>query len=498
MVMHVHDGKRDTLGRVFKTQNSPEFNDAHISGDRDSIRAGVAHRFDDRKGAELLNSKNMGRHDGPRGAPLDAMRMHRGDGVKVAADIFPLNHMNPVHRAEVTALFRNPAVTRAYLVNPDATTHIIGERHPELKTILEANAPFSLKDGVFSVNTKSPMYRSIRLAEDLHASAAATELYRDLDKLHTSVRGTALGGAAGIETITHTFLTACVRHGFQSEEVGHAAAGLQTMMKTVRAQEDLKIVASLGTQRPSVERVSIQNLPPVLPVHVPQTAQPTPQFRSQVTQETPFAAPSLPLQPLQTPAERRPQSDSLSAISFAAPLMSTSQQEVQSAPPRETAAPVQSIPQAQPSLTAVTKEPLPLMKSQEPTPAASIPMTPTMQRLVDVVNNSMLERQIGSPQNDPVLEFSDRDHNTLKKMLTNPTTKQELLGYSDEQLKAAFQAVRPDRITYLEEWLAMNHRDAMRHPGLAQSMAGITREDTNRIGQVVGIARSVANERAVP
>ena len=214
MVMHAHDGKRDTLGRVFKSQQSTELNDARISGDRDSIRAGVAHRFDDRKGAELLNSRNMGRHEGPRGAPLDAVRTQRGDGLQVAADIFPLNTMNSAQQAELSALFRNPAVVRAYLVNPDATTRLIGERHPELKTILEANAPFSFKDGTFLVNTNSPMYRSIALAERLGASPTATKLYRELDRLHTSARGTALGGAAGIETSSHAFPAACLRHGF--------------------------------------------------------------------------------------------------------------------------------------------------------------------------------------------------------------------------------------------------------------------------------------------
>ena len=177
--------------------------------------------------------------------------------------------------------------------------------------------------------------------------------------------------------------------------------------------------------------------------------------------------------------------------------MTMPHQDVQRAPQRHVTEPALSIPPVAPPPAELPKETPALMKASEPAPAPSVPMTPTMQRLVDVVNNSTLERQIGSPRNNPILEFSDRDHNTLKKMLTNVATKQELLGYSDEQLKAAFQAVRPDRITYLEEWLAMNHRDAVRHPGLAQSMAGITPQDTNRIGQVVGIARSVANERAV-
>lgn len=137
-----------------------------------------------------------------------------------------------------------------------------------------------------------------------------------------------------------------------------------------------------------------------------------------------------------------------------------------------------------------------MMKPSEPVVTPNVTMTPTMQRLVDVVNNSTLDRQIGSPRNNPILEFSDRDHDILKKMLTDPVTKQELLSYSDEQIKKGFEAVRPDRISYLEEWLAMNHRDAVRHPKLAQSMAGITPQDTNRIGQVMGIARGVARSHS--
>ena len=494
MVMPSNDVKRDTLGRVFKSQQSPQLNDAHLSGERDSIRSGIAHRFDDRKGAQLLNDKNFGRHDAAPQAPLDGMRFRRGDGLKVAADLFPLNDMNPVHRAELISLFRNPAVARAYTVNPDATTHIIAERRPELKGILEVNAPFSVKEGVFSVNTNSPMYRLVATAEQVGAAPNATRLHRDLDRLHTSARGTALGGAAGIETITHTFLTACARHGFQSEQAAHVASRVQRFMHTDRARADLQIVASLAPQVPPAVQVSTVTISQPLPLYVPHHVQSAPQLSlegERVPQAQLTVPPSLPAYPsAQNTMQPEPTSVTSPVAPPIPPSISAPQPEVQKSSP-----PVEVAPPPVPQQPSALKEGGGMMKQPEPTPVLTVSMTPTMQRLVDVVNNSTLERQIGSPRNNPILEFSDKDHDMLKKMLTNPITKQELLGYSDEQIKVGFKAVRPDRIAYLEEWLAMNHRDAVRHPGLARSMAGITPQDTNRIGQVVGIARSVAHER---
>jgi hypothetical protein len=499
MVMHSNDAKRDTLGRTITLQRSPQLDNAHISGDRDSIRAGFVHRFDDRKAAELLNSRNISRPDGPREAPLDSMRMRRGDGMQVAADLFPLNELSPTHRATLTALFENPAVARAYLVHPDRTIGIIGERHPELRGILEANAPFTCKDNVFSVNMSSPMYRSIEMAAKLGAPATATKLYRDLDGLLTSARGTSLGGAAGIETSAYTFLTACVRNGFQSEQAAHAAGEIKKLMKTDRAMDDLQVIAAVIRHQLSREQV-LTRAPeaPQLPIYVPRQPQPTPQLRTQA-EAVPSPRAVVPPVPQPQPALLQSTPQPVSArvetpvrTPPVAPLSATPQPQATIPRRSENSPAALALGSAPPG---PMNELAPMMKPPELAPAARVTMTPTMQRLVDVVNNSTLDRQIGSPRNNPILEFSDRDHETLKKMLTNPVTKQELLGYSDEQLKAGFQAVRPDRIKYLEEWLAMNHRDAQRHPGLARSMAGITPQDTNRIGQVVGIARSVAQER---
>ena len=75
--------------------------------------------------------------------------------------------------------------------------------------------------------------------------------------------------------------------------------------------------------------------------------------------------------------------------------------------------------------------------------------------------------------------------------------KREPLSYSDSQIRSGFEALRPEGVKCLEEWLVMNNRDRARHPRMAKSTAGINPPSTNRIGEAIGITRQVDRDKTV-
>jgi len=316
MTVQQSDRPRDTLGRPITEKGPQSLNESHISGDKTASRREIALRFDYRKGAELLHSRDFGRNRSHRESPSEEAQKHRGLESKQGSYGSHVRDTAPAYTSEA---------------------HQSTSRESE---------------GLPQVTREQPPLAEVRLSASTPARV------------------------------------------------------IDSVSRQVSSPEEVKKVS-------------------------PERPAPTPH--------------SIPAQAVE-------------------------------------AKPVAQAPTIQPSL--YSQESL-AQRQQAPE------MTPTMKRLVEIVNNSTLDRQIGSPIKNPILEFSDKDHEALKAMLTNPAVKQELLGYSDAQIKAGFEAVRPDRIKYLHEWLAMNHRNAVNYPGFARSMGGITPADTNRIGQVVGIALEV-------
>jgi len=316
MTVQQSDRPRDTLGRPITAKGPQSLNESNISGDKTASRREIALRFDYRKGAELLNSRDFGRHRSHNQSPSEEAQKNRGSELKQVSQGSP----GKEHASEVSPQGRQSTPPKL-----EALTKVTREEPPITDVRMSPFKPAPATDSAS---------RQVSVPEEVKKASPE-----------------------------------------QSASTSH-------------------VLAAQAVEVKPVDKV------------------PTPQ-------------------PLHHPHE------------------------------------------------------LPSQRQQAPE------MTPTMKRLVEIVNNSTLDRQIGSPIKNPILEFSDKDHEALKAMLTNPAVKQELLGYSDAQIKAGFEAVRPDRIKYLHEWLAMNHRNAVNYPGFARSMGGITPADTNRIGQVVGIAQEV-------
>lgn len=504
---------RDTLGRVFKTQESDHLHNAHLSGDRESVRSGLARRMDERKGAELLNGRNFGKNRAVAQAPLDARRMSHGDGLRAAEKILPFKELNPKAQSDMISLFKNPAVVRAFVTNPDKTIHAISETMPHLKEVLERNAPFTKNGSAFEINTRSKMYEIIQGDRGSRGHSTASELRNDLDGLLVGVVGPRLGGARGMETASYNLLSAYARHGAASAHTFRAARTLSALAESDRASADLSIVRAIaGRTHEGTRAVSGWSQPTVsLPVYTPPLPSPN-SVPSVVTTPPTISAPSLanasapivethqprgvpPLPQAAPPPQLKviePRSD-LPRLEVPQGLRVITPPMGPSITPPETAPSVSTVaPKVEPPAVSQTSPVSAVVSSQ------TVVFTPTMVLLLEAVNKSSLQRQIGGPRDKPVLEFSDEDQNRLKKMLTDPVMKAELLKYSDAQMKACFEGVRPDRIEYLEQWLATNHRGAVNSPLLAESIAGITPADTNRIGQVVQIAREVAKERRSP
>ena len=501
--------RRDSLGRTFHT-STHDLQDASLHGDRSSIRSAFMRR-DERKGAELLNDRKFGKGRESGQAPLDESRMKHGTALKATERLFPLAELEQKTRTDLVSLFQNPAVVRAFVTNPDKTIQAITSTLPHLRAPLEKHAPFSNKGDTLEINIESRMYTTIQ--REIASGIPSAELSRvsalkdSLDHLLAA----GFGSAAGSEMASYKLLRSFAEGGPLTTSTLRAAQRLDSAMDSQRARSDLAIVRTLSQRTPEVDQVAtlpvkaLQSAPPpqisplegealvLYPSSPPTTIQP----RSEVIAPTGPALEALP--PLRTapPAppvpEVRPASIPAQGVTSQPTLVTepTTRGDTAATPTLIASPPPAFSPELKsPTTTQVNVEAAP------PAPTTSVELTPTMKRLVEVVNNSTLDRQIGSPRNNPILEFSDRDHDILKGMLTDPSTKRELLSYSDAQLKAGFEAVRPERIKYLEEWLAMNHRNAINHPGFARSMAGITPTDTNRIGQVVGIAREVAREKS--
>jgi hypothetical protein len=169
--------------------------------------------MDGRKGAELLADRSFGKHGDATPAPLDSRRVHHGVALKVAEKILPLHELNPQTRSDLKALFEKPAVVRAFVTNPDATIRDITAAMPHLREVLEKNKPFSMRDTDVEVNTQSPMYKIIKKEVELGIPSYQSALRHNLDGLLTSVVGTRLGGAAGMETASYKLLRAYAEQG---------------------------------------------------------------------------------------------------------------------------------------------------------------------------------------------------------------------------------------------------------------------------------------------
>jgi hypothetical protein len=501
--------RRDSLGRTFHTPTQ-DLQDASLHGDRSTIRSAFMRR-DERKGAELLNDRKFGKGRESGQAPLDESRMKHGTALKATERIFPLAELDQKTRTDLVSLFQNPAVVRAFVTNPDKTIQTITSTLPHLRAPLEKHAPFSHKGDHLEINIGSKMYTTIQ--REIASGIPSAELSRvsalkySLDHLLAA----GFGRAAGSEMASYKLLRSFAEGGPLTTATLRAAQRLDSAMDSQRARSDLAIVRGISQHAPGVELVAsnpvqalqpstepqstpLQGEPAVVQPSSPQT---TIQPRAEVLAPTVpalEASPSLRIEPPVPPVpEIRPTSPPAQGVTSQPTLATepTSRGDTPATPTLIAPLPPAFSPELKSSTTTQVS-----VEAAPPAPTTSVELTPTMKRLVEVVNNSTLDRQIGSPRNNPILEFSDRDHDILKAMLTDPATKRELLGYSDAQLKAGFEAVRPERIKYLEEWLAMNHRNAINHPGFARSMAGITPTDTNRIGQVVGIAREVAREKS--
>lgn len=231
----------------------PELDKGQLpDGKRDEVR-----RFqsvDTRKGGQLLQDPNFGKrpNDYGRDALLDPMRQAKPEMMAVVSVMIPeLSTSRSPQAAALMREFENPAVLRSYLINPQKTAQILGQKFPEMSDALNKNAPFVQEGAHLRENRSSGLYARINQEVAQGISPGQSFVRHHMDKLLSSAIPASLGGSAGMETKAYELL----RNRVENKEFNSAGARIEhsisKLMTSPQAREDLREVAGIASARPS-------------------------------------------------------------------------------------------------------------------------------------------------------------------------------------------------------------------------------------------------------
>ena len=233
----------------------PELDKGQLpDGKREEVR-----RFqpvDTRKGGQLLQDPTFGNrpNDNGRDALLDPMRQAKPEMMAVVSVMIPeLSNSRSPQAAALMREFENPAVLRSYLINPQKTAQLLGDKYPDMRDALNKNAPFVQEGAHLRENKSSGLYARISQEVTRGISPNKSFVRHHMDKLLSSAVPAALGGSAGLETKAYELL----RNRAENKEFNSAGARIEhsisKLMRSPQAREDLKEVAGLASARPSAQ-----------------------------------------------------------------------------------------------------------------------------------------------------------------------------------------------------------------------------------------------------
>jgi hypothetical protein len=231
----------------------PELDKGQLpDGKREEVR-----RFqpvDTRKGGQVLQDPNFGKrpNDYGRDAVLDPMRQAKPEMMAVVSVMIPeLSNTRSPQAAALMREFENPAVLRSYLINPEKTAQLLGQKYPDMRDALSKNAPFVQEGSHLRENKSSGLYARISQEVAQGINPDKSFVRHHMDKLLSSPIPAALGGSAGLETQAYELL----RNRAENKDFNAAGARIEhtisKLMRSPRAREDLKEVAGLASARPS-------------------------------------------------------------------------------------------------------------------------------------------------------------------------------------------------------------------------------------------------------
>ncbi len=273
--------------------------------------------------------RNLNPHDrgAGRNAALDASRTARLDTKESFATglgIVPTQQNQNAAQQQLADLFRNPAIARAYLINPDRTAEELGKKFPELKTELERNKPFTVKDGNIEVNQQSTLFRAIQSEIANGIKPRHSSIRGEMDKLLSSALPASLGGSSGLETKAYELLRERAEHlGRLTEKRERIELKIAKLMDSPQAIQDLNEVrAARGVEvaakvplQPAQVATSTHTVSPTpaqSPVSTPASTQPQPTV--QLKQEARLDAKAAP-----DPSAKQPSGPETKAATEKAP-----------------------------------------------------------------------------------------------------------------------------------------------------------------------------------
>ncbi len=209
---------------------------------------------DTRHGAERLTERTAPRHNNHdlgagRDAVLDGFRTSRLDGRESAAGklgISPEKGQLTPEQKQVAELFKNPAILRAYMINPDQTAKTLGEKFPGLAKELEINKPFSIVDGRIEVNKESRFYKAIEAEVKNGVKSKDSPIRNELDKLLSSGLPASMGGSAGLETKAYDLIRERIDHSGKFTKSGQKLElKIAKLMESPQAKADLRELSAV-------------------------------------------------------------------------------------------------------------------------------------------------------------------------------------------------------------------------------------------------------------
>lgn len=201
------------------------------------------------KGAEQLNDPNFGKrpNDNGRDALLDPTRQAKPEMMAVVSVMIPeLSKSRSPQAAALLKEFENPAVVRAYLINPEKTANALGQRYPDMRAALEKNMPFVQEGKHLKENPSSGLYQ--RVSQEVRDGVKPQQSFvrHHMDGLLSSAFPASLGGSAGLETKAYELVRNRIENqGFNSEGAS-IELKIARLMQSPQAREDLKEVAAIA------------------------------------------------------------------------------------------------------------------------------------------------------------------------------------------------------------------------------------------------------------
>ena len=213
-------------------------------GQREDVRRQKP--MDTRKGAEVLKDGKFGHQHAETGtpAPLDYRRHADQSMMAVVSVMMPeLSQSRSSQAAALMKEFENPAVVRAYLINPEKTAQLLGQRFPEMRETLHKNVPFTTEGKDLRENAGSGLYKRVQQEVNAGETAKGSRVREYMDKLLISV-----GASGGMETKAYELIRNRIENKEFNAEGSRIEHDIGIAMKSRRAGEDLKQVAAIAYQ----------------------------------------------------------------------------------------------------------------------------------------------------------------------------------------------------------------------------------------------------------